>query len=281
MNANFNKIVIIQSLNKFLTGNRLQDDLTILTILTDGIVSSDLINVGNKKEFFACLSEIKKNVQGGKYRPIIHIEAHGNENSLMLASGEFITWQEMKIPFAEINEATRFNLFICISACYGSYLTLALDILDRAPCRALVGPKIAMYPEDLLKDYTGFYEVIFKTKSGSLALQRLNHDLTGNDAKYYLTTADSFFGQVWKKYLRETCSNENLNRRANKMLGKLKKANCTQLPSRNDLKYNIVKCHPQIYEKSKERFFMADLFKENRDIFPVEYERIVQIVHDT
>jgi hypothetical protein len=278
INANFNKIVIIQSLKDFLTGNRLQDDLNILTIFTDGIVTSELIDVGNKIEFLASLSKIKKDVQEGKYRPIIHIEAHGNEDNsgLMLASKEVITWQEMKISLAGINEATRFNLIICISACYGGSLAKALETNDRSPCWALVGPKEDMYPEDLLKDYTGFYKEIFKTKSGSMALKRLNHSLTGNDAKYYFTTAEWFFELVWLNYLREYCSKENLNKRANEMLKKLRKKNLRYLPSRNEIKNDILGRHPELFAKSKETFFMMDLFQENCDRFIVDYEKILQ-----
>lgn len=282
INANFNKIVIIQSLKDFLTGNRLQDDLNILTIFTDGIVSSELVDVENKKKFLESLSKIKKDVQEGKYRPIIHIETHGNEDNsgLMLASREFITWQEMKIPLAEINEATRLNLIVCVSACYGGYLAKALKTLDRAPCWALVGPKEEMYPEDLLKDYTGFYEELFNTKSVDKALKRLNNGLTGNDAKYYFTSAVWFFELVWINYLREYCSEKNLNKRANEMLKKLRKKTIGYLPSRNEIKYDILKSNPETFIESKEIFFMMDLFKENRDRFIVDYEKIQLNVHE-
>jgi len=71
VNANFNKILIIQSLNDYLTGNKLQDDLNILTIFTDGIVSSELIDARDKKAFLSTLVTIKKDVLNGKYNPII------------------------------------------------------------------------------------------------------------------------------------------------------------------------------------------------------------------
>jgi hypothetical protein len=63
VNANFNKILIIQSLNDYLTGNKLQDDLNILTIFTDGIVSSELIDARDKKAFLSTLVTIKKDVR--------------------------------------------------------------------------------------------------------------------------------------------------------------------------------------------------------------------------
>ncbi|MCR4326536.1 MAG: hypothetical protein NUV52_02695 [Candidatus Roizmanbacteria bacterium] len=186
----------------------------------------------------------------------------------------------MKISLAEINEATRFNLIVCISACYGGSLAKALGTNDRAPCWALVGPKEAMYPDDLLSDYTGFYEEIFKTQSGSVALKRLNKDLAGNDAKYFYTTAEWFFEMVWINYLRAYCTNETLNKRANEMLKKLRKGNLKYLPSRNEIKNDILRRHPDSFTNSKEIFFMMDLFQENRDRFLVDYENILQKAHE-
>ena len=50
LTANFNKILIIQSLKDYSTGNKLQDDLNILTIFTNGIVSSELIDAKRKAQ---------------------------------------------------------------------------------------------------------------------------------------------------------------------------------------------------------------------------------------
>lgn len=276
--ANFNKVVIIQSLEKGRTGNRLQDDLGILTVFTDGIVTSELIDILNKQQFLSSLLNIKQDVQVGKYNPIIHIEAHGNEDNsgLILASNEAITWQEMKRPLSEINKATRLNLIVCVSSCYGGSLVSALDTNDRAPCWALVGPKEEMYPDDLLRHFTGFYEEIFKTKSGGSAIRRLNNGLTGNEAKYYFTTAEQFFEIVWINYLQKQCSNDKLNKRANSMLRKLRKKNLRYIPSRNEIKNDLLRHHPEFFIKSKENYFMMDLFDENRSRFSVDYKIVLQ-----
>lgn len=276
--ANFSKVVIIQSLEKGRTGNRLKDDLGILTVFTDGIVTSELIDVLNKEQFLSTLLNIKQDVQVGKYNPIIHIEAHGNDDNsgLILASNEAIAWQEMKRPLSEINIATRLNLIMCISACNGGALVSALDTTDRAPCWALVGPKEEMYSDDLLRSFTGFYEEIFKTKSGGNAIRRLNNGLTGNEAKYYFTTAEQFFEIVWINYLQKLCTNDELNKRANDILKKLRKKKSKHIPSRNEIKNDLLRRHPEYFIKSKEHFFMIDLFDDNRSRFSVDYEMVLQ-----
>lgn len=187
--ANFSKIIIIQSLEKGRTGSRLQDDLSVLAVSTEGLVSSELIDVKNKEEFMALLSSINLDVRAGKYSPIIHIEAHGSSDNsgLVLASPEnYVSWREMKRPLAEINVATRLNLIVCLSACNGAYLASAIETIDRAPCWALVGPKGKMYPDDLLKDFTGFYGEIFKGSNGVTALKLLNRNQAGSESQYFL-----------------------------------------------------------------------------------------------
>lgn len=225
------------------------------------------------------LSNINQDVRAGKYRPIIHIEAHGNKDNsgLVLASEEPITWQEMKGPLSIINEATRLNLIVCVSACYGALLVKSLETNDRAPCWALVGPVKEMYPNDLLKDFTGFYEDLFKTKSGSIALQRFKNKIEGKMDRYFFTTAEWFFEDIWVNYFREHCSDESLNSRMNAIRRDLKKNNCTNIPSRNELKKDLLlNHHPKLFNRSKEKFFMMDLFHENRDRFLVNYDSIIQ-----
>ena len=57
---------------------------------------------------------------------------------------------------------------------------------------------------------------------------------------------------------------------------KLRKEPPKYLPSRNDIKKDILKDRPKSFSKSKEIFFMMDLFKENQDRFLVDYEKILQ-----
>jgi len=275
--AKFSKVVIIQSLNDVLTGNRLQDDLSILTVFTQGIVTSELINIKTKEQFLHSLSQIKQDVQDSKYLPIIHIEAHGNEDKsgLILADGA-ISWQEMKRPLSEINMATRLNLLVCISACYGGSFASALNTADRAPCWALVGPKEGMYPNDLLRSFTGFYEEILKSGNGGNSIRRLNDGLTGNSAKYYFTTAEQFFEIVWTGYLRGLCSNDELNKRANKIVRELRRTKSVNIPSRNEIKNNLIRSNPECFDKYREHFFMMDLFDENRNRFTVNFEMALE-----
>ncbi len=276
--AYFNKVIIIQSLEKGFTGNRLQDDLSISAIFSNGVVSTKLIDIKDKQQFFSCLSNIRQDILDGKYAPIIHIEAHGNSDmtGLVLATNESVTWKEMKQPLSEINKATRFNLIVCVSACYGGSLVSQLVPNDRSPCWGLVGPKIEMYPDDLLKGFTGFYEELFRTQSGGKALKRLNEGREGEEANYFFTTAEKMFEFVWIGYLQKHSSNNELNKRANELVKNMRKHGIKPVPSRNEVKNSILQKHPEFFIESKELFFMMDLFDENRYRFKFEFETIKQ-----
>jgi hypothetical protein len=277
--AKFSKVIIIQSLSDVFTGNRLQDDLSILTVFTQGIVTSELINVNSKEQFIKLLHRIKQDVQNDEYLPIIHIEAHGNEDNtgLILANNDDVSWIEMKRPLSEINIATRLNLLLCISACYGGSFASALNIEDRAPCWAMIGPKDEMYPDDLLRDYTRFYEEILKTGSGGSGLKQLNDSFTGNDAKYFFMTAEQFFEIVWTGYLRKQCSNDELNKRANAIVRELRRkkpVGVSIIPSRNEMKNDLIRRNPEYFDIKKKHFFMMDLFGENENRFTVSYDTV-------
>jgi hypothetical protein len=184
----------------------------------------------------------------------------------------------MKGPLTEINIATRLNLIVCISACYGANFARSLATDDRAPCWALVGPKESILPRDLLKDFTAFYSELLESKDGGAALRRLYRDQYGDDAFYHFTTAEMFFESVWIGYIRDYCNNDALNERANGIIRELKKIGAYKGQSRNELKTELLRQQPDKFMQSKEHYFMMDLFEESRERFSQDYATIMQKV---
>lgn len=277
--AHFNKVIIIQSLNDGKTGSRLFDDLNVLTVFTDGLVTVELKDVHFSTDFINFLEKIAADVRKGIYMPLLHIESHGAEDQsgLVLSSGEYISWEKMKKPLCEINDATQMNLIVAISACFGAGLTQALTITDRAPLWALVGPLEAMYPDDLLCDYGEFYNELLKSRDGDEAIRRLNRDRTGNEVLYYFTTAESFFEQVWIRYVNESCSDQTLNNRANSMIRQLRgKKRRSQIPSRNSIKQMYLDGLPEAFEKYSKRFFLLDIYPGIADRISFNYRDAVK-----
>jgi hypothetical protein len=278
----FNKIIIVQSLKEFKTGDRLQDDLNMLVLQTEGLVTSELKNVRNRDDIIGLLIEIEEDVKVGKYSPVIHFEMHGSNDrsGLLLGTSEHISWRELRDLLARINVQCCSNLIVCLSACYGGWFASSVELDSRAPCWALVGPKDVMQPDDLLSDYTRFYVELLKSKNGITAIKVLNNDKSNDEAPYFFITAEMFFKIAWENYLKMGATNKQLNIRANQLLRKLRKdkrVDKNKLPSRNDVKQSFIDHHPVLFKKSKEHFFMLDMYPKNKERFTVEYEELKKI----
>lgn len=92
--------------------------------------------------------------------PILHLEAHGNKEGLSPSQspqGEFLSWNELNIPFQHLNEATKCNLIVVMAACLGFAAIQALTKGPRSPAIALVGTDGTVNESNLLKGTKEFY----------------------------------------------------------------------------------------------------------------------------
>lgn len=183
----FSRIIIIQSLpaEQLHSGSRLREDLCVLNDAYDFGLEIELFEVSTKNFLIAKLEELIKEVSSKGY-PIIHIEAHGSEDKegIILSSGEFVSWSDLKTPSIM---ATRNNLFIVLAACYGAHIVEILDLTDRAPCCALIGPIKKVDSNAILRDFTDFYKEMLVTGDGGRAVQVLNSNAKEEDTLYYIT----------------------------------------------------------------------------------------------
>src|SRR4029079_6640356 len=77
--------------------------------------------------FRAAFLGLNDHVRATHLFPVIHIESHGSADGLVLASGELVSWDELVNLLRPINVASRLNLFVSISACYGENLARAIN----------------------------------------------------------------------------------------------------------------------------------------------------------
>ena len=118
----FNTICIIQSLgeNDRKTGKMLYGNLKLDLDVELYNLKLHLmgVEVNTKEEFFSRLNQIKEETIQGM-RPLIHMEIHGHDNKkgLVLASGEFISWEDLIPHLTVINYLSKNNfllLFKCL-----------------------------------------------------------------------------------------------------------------------------------------------------------------------
>jgi len=274
----YDRVIIIQSLASGKTGKLLFDDLNLLTMYTGDLVKAEINDVNSTNEFFDILTTIATETQISHSLPLIHLEAHGTENGLELSSGEQIPWEEIKPYFISINDASRMNLMISVSACHGGRLTEVVLPTDRAPCRAIIAPKSEMSSDELLRDFTAYYEEMFKTRNSDKAVARLNRGLTGNAAPYVFIIAETYFQVGWSRYIKEQCTDAALNRRANNIIRQLRQKKTEPLPSRNEIKQAMISNQPRDFENTAAYFFMYDKYPEIKKRISVSYEEMMESI---
>lgn len=271
--AGYNEIIILQSLKSGRTGSRLYEDLNQIVLQTNGQVRVRLIDIDCTSGLLYELGRIQIEILRDDLAPLLHFETHGTEDKsgLVLSSDEFVPWATLKEPLTVINDASRMNLFVCLSACNGAGMTKIINPTDRAPCWGMVGPIDIMYPDDLLRDYTAFYQELLTTKDGWAAIAKLNRDNI-DKGPYLFTTAEWFFRQTWEAYIRNFCSRPKLKERAYKMIKRLKKYGRRTYMNRNDMIEEMIGHEERYFHRAVKRFFMIDKYPEVASRIKVEYQ---------
>lgn len=274
----FNKISVIQSLgeNEHHTGTKLHEDIKLHNIIHDRGLEIELLETKSKSDFIHVFETLTNEAQNKGVIPVVHIESHGSEDTegLILSSGEFLDWNELKIHAVNLNIATKNNLLIVLAACHGANFAKKLVPSDRAPCWGLAGPTKAVSSDSILRSFSSFYQEILKSGSGGKAVKKLNENCQEGDIEYYFITAETFFTLTYQNYITYLCCDNEYTKRAKSMRKKLKKEKILPLPSVGSLKRLFKNSQEHFFEKYRTKFFMYDLYPENTERFTVNYEDI-------
>lgn len=119
-------------------------------------------------------------------------------------------------------------------------------------------------------DFGAFYRTFFETLSGSKAVEALNANAP--KGLYYLTTAERFFYNVWRRYKQVLCSEGKIAERARDMYRRAKTEHLPKSPSVGQLKRMIRSREKDLFERYRDIYFMYDLYPSNRSRFPVTHK---------
>lgn len=274
----FNSVYLIESLpsGDAKTGETLYDTVIYPQTRSLDQCFTNFRRVHGESDLLLALAEIRNNAKEGNHKPILHIEAHGDEDGIQLADGTTVEWRTLATPFAAINEACQFNLTVVAISCKGWFLTGSLIPTDRAPVAFVIGPPDNMTAEDLLEATTRFYETFVKTIDFNESLAAMNE---GADYDTWLikpATAEVLFCRVFRQYEAEVCSTSNLQERENRLVADVVRAQSLDLLQSSALRTDIrrhISDHEWWYDHFRERFMMLDLFPANRERFGLSYAR--------
>ena len=259
------------------TGTKLKEDIDLFNFAYGRGLTIELYDTNTKREFIDILDSLTRKAQDDASFPVLHIEAHGSsdQQGIILQSNEFISWTDLKPHLKNLNVATRLNLLVVLSSCYGAHFASHLTPSDSAPCWGLVGPTKALKGPELLGSFSAFYQEVFASGSGGMAVEKLNESSPKGDINYYFTDATTFFINVYKNYLAKHCTKKAYEDRARAMRKQLKKGNLSEIPSIGELRRKLKSTEKDFFEKYKEKYFMIDLFPENKNRFKVTYQDVM------
>lgn len=269
----FNTVVILDSIpvTDLNTAKRLFDDLRDVAYAYSPIPAIGYYRVESSVALKHAIEELCDLTEHGKILPLLHIEAHGCEEGLALATGEEVSWANLKKMLIPLNIATQLNLMLVLASCSGGTFIKALRLADRAPIWGLIGPTQSLTANQVQVDFGAFYKTLFQTLSPSQALISLNSNAPTN--LYYRTTAEGFFYEVWRGYRNKQCTREQLEVRARRMYKEAKRENMNPLPSIGHLRRSLVgPLEHDAFNKFRDTYFMYDIFPENVQRFQVTYE---------
>jgi hypothetical protein len=157
----------------------------------------DVHDVFDRAELFATLEKIFASEAKAGSVPILHFEAHGEENGLILRDKSVIPWGVLAKILRSFNRATRFNLLVCFSCCEGIHQLSVLNTKNMCPFSAVVGCEGSIYTRELLDGFEKFYTILINEGKASKAIRALQGcvvDSTGT--KFTFLPAERAFRQV-------------------------------------------------------------------------------------
>lgn len=202
------------------TGQLLFDQLIKYKTFEEPNLARTLYSVNTKSEFLKVLDNIYQKVKDSFFFPILHIEAHGFENGLELASRERVLWSEMMPILREINVTIENNLVIMMAACQGAMIGFRPEPSKRAPFRVIIGSLRDVIQEDLLTGFEAFYATYFFSLDPGKSVDAMNAAVQ-KPYTFGVITSEKFFDDMlnpdrdpifFKKMVEERAMDEKLSR---------------------------------------------------------------------
>lgn len=267
----FRTIYIVESLpaDEHPTGADLRDQLSRIAVGQPSFPTVKLLPAPDLQTFRLQLQGIAKEARSKASGPLLQIEAHGAPAGIRLASGECLTWAQLKPLLQAINEPTAMNLLVMMSSCYGSWLFGAIDAGDRAPFWAMIGPDRELSPSDLLSSWIAFYTVLFETNDGAEAWRAANRLPKQEPVVFAFFSALDTFHLVLYGYFKNYGHPVGIERRVSKLLMQW---HIFGPPKPPPPFRKWMTAHQWQFSKYWRQFFLVDLYPANATRFAITYE---------
>jgi hypothetical protein len=266
----FDSVRVIQSLRPS-DHSRIFED-SVLPESTFAGLEADRVVVNSHSELLGYLAELVRWVRDGAHSPILHFDCHGTRDGVY-AGADLVRWADLKPSFIELNVLSRLNLLVCLGACNGGHLVQAVTPNDRAPVWAIVGPTDEPSGHAVNAAFGRFYEILLRERDGAKALNSLHEAIHADRRVFAFVPAEWFFEEVWRGYESTQNSPEEIKNRARGIAMRVRddKSDLTTPLETLQNTFEILLGDERQKEKTfidyRDRFFMRDLYAENRERF--------------
>jgi hypothetical protein len=242
-----NQIVIVESLphGELRTGRLLHEDLEPMALSYGRNLQLHYKMTDSAATFEALLIDLWAFVDIDHRAPGLQIECHGGPKGLEFADGSKMEWRDLKPLLANINHASRMNLILVLSCCYGGYFAAECRYDELVPFAWILGPANTVNAFPLFSLMTNFWSAALARRDVTDALTTASE--AAPDIPYASFSAVGIFRLALASWIRRRIS-EGLS----------------------DLR-----AEEPMFDRLRTTFFGLDEFPENASRFGVTYAEVL------
>ena len=276
----FDSVIVIESLRD--SGRRTGHELFTKTLQPLGAhygVGAEFHGVNTRRDLSTALASVVDAARMGR-APIVHLEMHGAESGLELASGEVAEWSDMVSPLQEANQLTKMNLLVFAASCHGWHMSDILRPIDRSPAWAILGPPDRVSAGSVFDAAADFYSALFSGQDLDSALRAMNATSAIPDWDYRLQIADLLFCLVFRTYLDLFSTEESREDRVSRLVVEFAREHSMDVLETakfRQLAREQMNDDQFWYQRYKERFLYLDMFPQNSARFGIDFTNCAQM----
>jgi len=266
------------------TGARLFGELQDVCAGTP--IEPNLHVVATRDQLCRLLGRVIDEAEAGRF-PLLHFETHGVERApgeattsigMSLASGEMMSWRDLAPYLVQINAATRLNLIVFVSACYGLDIATLFQPLEPAPVRIVVGPMRSTDVPEIDRVTRAFYYSLFRDRDGVRASTAMNAAVTPGNMPYLVLTAEWMFLQILLGYFNESTNEPQIEARAERAIVELISRGIPMevATMQREPMQSFLRDRKRVFDSTYRRYFFIDNHPEIADRFRMTYESCFQ-----
>jgi hypothetical protein len=265
-------VFVIESLprGEYLTGERLVTRTLRPLAAGSEPFQVEYFPVNTARDLIAVMSAIAEMTRLHRLKPILHIEAHGDEDGVSMASGEHVPWDQLRTSLTEVNVASGLHMTLLMAMCKGWYVSKLLHPLHQAPAWAIIGPTVDVKAGEVADRTEAIYESLILYGTGSSFVSSLGLHAPNEERRFYMQLAERMFCEAYAAYFRGHTTPERLREREDEIVAEFVRKRGYTIEGASEAR-ELARKHlssdVDIFEKCKTKFFMFDIFPENRDRF--------------